>query len=85
MKTSNALVGLIAFSLTLFSCGEKFTSEQKNGFTEVSNSGGSMLGYNPASGVSLLTVDRFAFKDLNKNGKLDVYEDWRLSSEDRAE
>jgi beta-glucosidase len=84
MKTSNALVGLIAFSLTLFSCGEKFTSEQKNGFTEVSNSGGSMLGYNRASGVSLLTVDRFAFKDLNKNGKLDVYEDWRLSSEDRA-
>jgi beta-glucosidase len=36
------------------------------------------------SGVSLLTVDRFAFKDLNKNGALDSYEDWRLSADERA-
>jgi beta-glucosidase len=36
------------------------------------------------SGVSLLTVDRFAFKDLNQNGALDPYEDWRLSADERA-
>ncbi len=36
------------------------------------------------SGVTLLTVDRFAFKDLNRNGELDPYEDWRLSVEERA-
>lgn len=32
----------------------------------------------------LLNVDGFQFKDLNKNGKLDKYEDWRLSHEVRT-
>jgi beta-glucosidase len=32
----------------------------------------------------LLTVSGLQFKDLNKNGKLDKYEDWRLSNEERA-
>lgn len=52
--------------------------------TIVNNQGGKTLGYSPTSGISLLTVDRFAFKDLNKNGSLDPYEDWRLSVEERA-
>jgi beta-glucosidase len=29
-------------------------------------------------------VDRFAFKDLNRNGQLDPYEDWRLPADERA-
>jgi len=33
----------------------------------------------------LLTVDGLTFKDLNANGELDPYEDWRLSPEKRAE
>lgn len=33
----------------------------------------------------LLWVHGFAFKDLNGNGKLDVYEDWRQSPERRAQ
>ncbi len=32
----------------------------------------------------LLTVDGLQFKDLNRNGRLDVYEDWRKSPEVRA-
>lgn len=32
----------------------------------------------------LLRVDGHLFKDLNKNGKLDPYEDWRLPAEVRA-
>lgn len=32
----------------------------------------------------LLTVDGLTFKDLNKNGKLDPYEDWRLPAKVRA-
>lgn len=32
-----------------------------------------------------LTADGFEFKDLNGNGKLDPYEDWRLSPKERAE
>ena len=50
----------------------------------VNNQGGQTLGYATTSGVSLLTVDRFAFKDLNKNEALDSYEDWRLSADERA-
>ena len=42
------------------------------------------LGYSTTSGIKILTVDGFAFKDLNKNGRLDKYEDWRLPVADRA-
>ena len=34
--------------------------------------------------VSVITKGGLQFKDLNKNGKLDKYEDWRLSPEQRA-
>jgi beta-glucosidase len=34
--------------------------------------------------VKLIEVDGLKFKDLNKNGKLDKYEDWRLSYEERS-
>ncbi|MFC5470059.1 glycoside hydrolase family 3 N-terminal domain-containing protein [Cohnella suwonensis] len=50
----------------------------------VSNDKGPVLGYSEASGVNTLKVDGLAFKDLNKDGKLDPYEDWRLSPEERA-
>jgi beta-glucosidase len=50
----------------------------------VTNRGGRTLGYSTTSGVSLLTIDGFAFKDLNRNGALDPYEDWRLGADERA-
>ncbi|MGE0129504.1 MAG: glycoside hydrolase family 3 protein [Blastocatellales bacterium] len=34
--------------------------------------------------VNVLQIDGLLFKDLNKNNKLDVYEDWRRSIEERA-
>lgn len=37
-----------------------------------------------AISVEILSVDGLEFKDLNKNGTLDPYEDWRLSATDRA-
>lgn len=40
------------------------------------------LGYRS---VKLLTVDGLPFKDLNKNGRLDVYEDWRKPIEARVQ
>lgn len=55
-----------------------------DGWIKVTNQGGATLGYHPDSGKSIIQVDGFAFKDLNGNGKLDVYEDWRNSYEDRA-
>ncbi|MDK9781678.1 glycoside hydrolase family 3 C-terminal domain-containing protein [Vibrio sp. B172a] len=35
--------------------------------------------------LNLLTVNGLTFKDHNKNGELDAYEDWRLSPKQRAE
>ena len=34
--------------------------------------------------VTLITVDGLQFKDLNKNGRLDEYEDWRRTPAERA-
>ncbi|NTF59260.1 glycoside hydrolase family 3 protein [Agrobacterium rhizogenes] len=34
--------------------------------------------------VKILSIDGLRFKDLNRNGKLDAYEDWRISSAERA-
>lgn len=60
-------------------------NETTNGnIKTVSNKNGQTLGYAASSGVKLLIVDGFAFKDLNKNGKLDKYEDWRLPADVRA-
>lgn len=53
-------------------------------FTILSNKNGATLGYSPASGVKILTVGGLKFKDLNRNGKLDKYEDWRLPADERA-
>ncbi|WP_335402334.1 glycoside hydrolase family 3 protein [Bacillus sp. JJ1533] len=38
-----------------------------------------------ARAKDILTVDGKEFKDLNSNGQLDTYEDWRLPVEDRVE
>ncbi|WP_445385848.1 glycoside hydrolase family 3 N-terminal domain-containing protein [Robiginitalea sp. IMCC44478] len=86
MKTTKTLqtVCAIALSFLFLNCSEKFTTESRDGFIVVTNENGSTLGYNANSGVSLLTVDRYAFKDLNQNGTLDDYEDWRLPVEQRA-
>ncbi|MFC0778835.1 glycoside hydrolase family 3 N-terminal domain-containing protein [Flavobacterium sp. HJSW_4] len=57
---------------------------QQTNFTIVKNNKGADLGYSPESGIKILTVNGKKFKDLNKNGKLDKYEDWRLSADERA-
>lgn len=60
-------------------------SETADGYLLVDNRGGAELGLMPDSGVELLTVDGKAFKDMNRNGRLDPYEDWRLTPQKRAE
>ncbi|TFH26645.1 MAG: glycoside hydrolase family 3 protein [Bacteroidia bacterium] len=76
-----ALLGISI--LTFSSCGPKYTLEEKEDYTLVLNQGGATLGYAPASGVTLIENKGYAFKDLNKNGELDAYEDWRLPVDER--
>ena len=60
------------------------SSQTTESYQTVKNSSGPVLGYSPESGVKILTVNGLKFKDLNKNGKLDKYEDWRLPVDERA-
>ena len=75
--------GLALVALTACD-GQKWSEQQVDSFMLVTQKGGPTLGYSPQSGVKLLTVDGFAFKDLNRNDSLDAYEDWRLPAQERA-
>lgn len=63
---------------------KKWSENARGAIIIVTNSGGQTLGYSQNSGVKILSVDGYAFKDLNRNGKLDKYEDWRLPADVRA-
>lgn len=77
---------VVSILITVMSCTEapKWTETPGEVFNIVDNEGGATLGYSPNSGVMINTRNGLAFKDLNKNGELDNYEDWRLSVEERA-
>src|SRR5450755_2624616 len=76
----------VLFSIA-FNPGRSIHTERLNssdGFVLVKNPNGTTLGYAERSGVKILTIGGLAFKDLNKNGQLDKYEDWRLPVDERA-
>lgn len=79
-----AIFFILAASIVSVTAQPKWTKCDKGSYIEIAQQGGRTLGYSQNSGVKILTVDGFAFKDLNRNGCLDKYEDWRLSSEERA-
>ena len=82
-KILMAVAGVILLGLS--SCnGQKWTEESKGSYNLVTQPGGQTLGYSPESGVKLINDGGYAFKDLNRNGKLDPYEDWRLDPKTRA-
>ena len=83
MKTLTSTLILFA-AWVMISCGPKWKETENNGIKIVTNEDGKTLGYSTTSGLRLLTKDRLAFKDLNRNSTLDPYEDWRLSADDRA-
>ena len=77
---------LIPLVVTVFcSCvGRRWTEREVDSFVVVEQRGGATLGYSRTSGVRLLEDDGYVFKDLNRNGRIDVYEDWRRPYGDRA-
>ncbi|MBB6273946.1 beta-glucosidase [Pedobacter cryoconitis] len=74
----------IILTLLAISCLQISSAQEGKNYQLVKNPNGIVLGYSPASGVTILTIDGLKFKDLNKNGKLDKYEDWRLPAQERA-
>lgn len=63
---------------------QKWRIEQKDGYSLVYNQGGAVLGVRGDGSAHLVFQDGFAFKDLNGNGALEPYEDWRLPIEERV-
>ena len=84
MKKQIVLPALLLLLGTQMEAQKKWSETPKGGFHLIENKGGQTLGYSPKSGVKILTVDGLAFKDLNKNGQLDKYEDWRKPVAERA-
>lgn len=88
------LFSLLAAAVLVVGCtggafaesGNQYAGEiTRDGWIKVAQADGPTLGCARDSGVRLLRDDGRAFKDLNKNGALDPYEDWRLDAETRAE
>lgn len=78
---------LLALSLLIFDFGcqrQLYKTMSHGDVIMVENQNGKTLGYSPASGVKLIIKNGLAFKDLNKDGVLNNYEDWRLDDATRA-
>ena len=62
----------------------KYASEEvRDGWTKYTNEdGGAEIGV--ADTARMIQVDGYAFRDMNGDGKLNLWEDWRQSAEDRA-
>ena len=85
IRVVGAVLGASCLVVATGGCtGPRWTETQKGTLRTVTNEEGATLGYSSTSGVTLLVEDGFAFKDLNRNGTLDPYEDWRLSADERA-
>ncbi|MDX1592220.1 MAG: glycoside hydrolase family 3 N-terminal domain-containing protein, partial [Balneolaceae bacterium] len=76
-----ALITMVCF---FASCGQKWSETDQGEYILVEQRNGPPIGYSAESGASLLEIDGFIFKDLNGNGELDPYEDWRLPVDERA-
>ena len=84
MNNRRSIVLAVFSLLILCSCGARWQETAKDGYNIITQKKGATLGYSPTSGISILECDGYAFKDLNKNGELDVYEDWRKPMRERA-
>ncbi|MBR0255834.1 MAG: glycoside hydrolase family 3 C-terminal domain-containing protein [Bacteroidales bacterium] len=72
---------LAIFLLALAACGPKWEAVQADGYQRIEQRGGATLGVVSAP---ILEQNGYAFKDLNRNGALDPYEDWRKPAGERA-
>ena len=72
VRLTHGMLGALLVS-TCACSGTKWTEVEKDSIRIVTQQEGAVLGYSANSGVRLLTVDGYAFKDLNRNGRLDPY------------
>ena len=75
------LILFLAVSLLLGGCAQRWQEEPADGYKLIIQKNGPTLGYTTAP---ILSVRGHAFKDLNRNGELDPYENWRRPALERA-
>lgn len=75
---------LTAFLACLCACTNYVSYEMEDMVMYAIQSRGPVIATGTCTGVSVLEVDNRCFRDLDKDGALDPYEDWRLSPEERA-
>ena len=73
---------LPALLLLACACAPKWEMQEADGYKLITQKHGPTLGYTAAP---ILFDKGYAFKDLNRNGVLDPYEDWRLPALERAQ
>lgn len=62
---------------------KKYTIEEIDNYLLIHNQGGKDIAVAKDAESAYIEVDGYAFRDLNHNGTLEPYEDWRLSEEER--
>ena len=84
MKTN--MMAALGVALTLTACNmQKWNETACDGYQLITQKGGATLGYSTKSGIQIIEQDGFAFKDLDRDGVISPYEDWRLPVEQRVE
>ena len=91
MKKISSVVLALLLALSMMSgfaaAESKLWTEEDmpDGWTKIVNEGGATLGYSKDSGLQIIEADGYAFKDLDRDGELDTFEDWRVGYAERAQ
>jgi len=79
------LVNLLVFIPMLLNAQQKWEETNlADGVKKIKVNNQITLAFAETSGVKIILKDGLPFKDLNKNGIVDVYEDWRVNVNERA-
>ena len=82
LKNLNRMAAILLAAATLSgACSQQWQEQEADGYKLIIQKNGPTLGYTTAP---ILTVGGRAFKDLNRNGNLDPYENWRRPAYERA-
>ena len=83
MYMTRKLLSFLLLALPLLAaCGPKWQETEADGYRLITQRGGATLG---VSSAPLIEDGGYVFKDLNRNGALDIYEDWRRPARLRAQ
>ena len=85
MNFFNRLFTCVAALVFIISCTPRVEETHIDNHVLITQRGGKSIAYSPSSGIRILYDNGYAFKDLNRNDSIDVYEDWRRTPAERAE